>query len=81
MISGIITAVLLASFVGIAVWAWSARQRERFDEAARLPLDDEPGPLTIGHCQLANEKKSNDCCCARAGAAQSSMDNGQWTMP
>ena len=42
MISGIITGVLLASFLGITVWAYSARQRERFDDAAQLPLRDEP---------------------------------------
>jgi cytochrome c oxidase cbb3-type subunit 4 len=37
--------VMLASFVlfvGIVIWAWSARRRKDFDEAARLPfLDDE----------------------------------------
>ena len=42
MISGIVSGVLLVSFIGIAAWAWSSRQRERFDEAARLPLRDEP---------------------------------------
>ena len=42
MISGIITAILLAAFIGISIWAYSSRQRERFAEAARLPLDDEP---------------------------------------
>ena len=41
MISGIVTGLLLAAFVGIAAWAWSSRQRARFDEAARLPLDDD----------------------------------------
>ena len=48
MISGIVTAILLASFVGIGAWAWSARQRERFEEAARLPLDDELPPCCRG---------------------------------
>ena len=41
MISGIVTAILLASYAGITAWAWSSRQRERFNEASRLPLDDE----------------------------------------
>ena len=41
MISGVVTAVLLAAFVGLFAWAWSGRARARFDEAARLPLDDE----------------------------------------
>jgi len=42
MISGVVTAVLLIAFVGITAWAWSSRQRERFDDAAQLPLRDEP---------------------------------------
>lgn len=41
MISGIVTAILMASFIGIAVWAYSDRNRDRFARAARLPLDDE----------------------------------------
>lgn len=41
MISGIVTAVLLTAFLGIAVWAWSGRNRTRFAQAAQLPLDDD----------------------------------------
>ena len=43
MISGLITATLLLTFLGITAWAWSSRNRARFAEAAALPLtDDEP---------------------------------------
>ena len=31
----------VASFVGIVVWAYSSRRKRDFDEAARLPLDDD----------------------------------------
>ncbi len=41
MISGIVTAILLAAFIGIAVWVWSGRNRERWRRAAQAPLDDE----------------------------------------
>lgn len=41
MISGLFTLAAILSYVGIAVWAWSRRNRERFDEASRLPLRDE----------------------------------------
>jgi cytochrome c oxidase cbb3-type subunit 4 len=41
MISGIVTAVLLLAFLLIAAWAWSSRTRARFDDASRLPLEDE----------------------------------------
>jgi len=40
-VSGIITAILMVLFIGIWVWAWSSRRKKDFDEAARLPLDDE----------------------------------------
>ncbi len=33
----------LVSFVGIVLWAWSARNKARFDEAARLPFESEEG--------------------------------------
>ncbi len=37
------TIVLLVLFVGIVAWAWGAGRRERFEHAARMPLeDDEP---------------------------------------
>ena len=41
MISGIVTAFLLAVFVAGWAWAWSPRRKQGFDEAARLPLSDE----------------------------------------
>jgi len=41
MVSGIVTALLLVSFLAAWAWAWSPRRRRGFDEAARLPLDEE----------------------------------------
>lgn len=41
MVSGIVTVALLAVFVGGWAWAWSPRRRGEFEEAARLPLDEE----------------------------------------
>ncbi len=38
VLRGVIAALSLAIFVGIVLWAWSGRQRERFDEASRLPF-------------------------------------------
>jgi len=35
-----VTVVSFAVFVGIIAWAVSARNRERFDEAARLPFEE-----------------------------------------
>lgn len=41
MLSGIVTAVLLALFIAGWAWAWSPRRRESFDQAARLPLQED----------------------------------------
>ncbi|MCA1798834.1 MAG: cbb3-type cytochrome c oxidase subunit 3 [Xanthomonadaceae bacterium] len=38
---GLMTALLLVIFIGIVIWAWMPARKKRFDEAARLPLDDE----------------------------------------
>lgn len=39
----VVTLMSFAAFIGIVVWAWSARNRKPFDEAAMLPFADEPG--------------------------------------
>ena len=37
----VMTVVCFVLFVGIVVWAWSSGQRERFSEAARIPLEED----------------------------------------
>ncbi len=39
------TVVLFVIFIGIVLWAWSSKRKKRFDEAARLPLDDDEEKL------------------------------------
>ncbi|MCP4766260.1 MAG: cbb3-type cytochrome c oxidase subunit 3 [Gammaproteobacteria bacterium] len=34
--------VILVTFLGIVVWAYSGKRKSAFDEAARLPFDGEP---------------------------------------
>jgi len=41
MVAGIITVILLVVFVGGALWAYSPRRKREFDQAARLPLEDQ----------------------------------------
>lgn len=31
----------LVVFIGIMIWAWSAKNKERFDEAAKLPFEQD----------------------------------------
>jgi len=40
------TVLLLILFIGIVVWAFSSRRKRAFDEAARLPLEDEDSLLS-----------------------------------
>lgn len=40
----VVTVLAFASFVGIVVWAWSARRDAVFSQAARIPLDDDDRP-------------------------------------
>jgi len=28
-------------FIGIIAWAWSAKRKKSFDQAARMPLDED----------------------------------------
>ena len=37
----IVTVATFAVFIGILAWAWSSRNAQRFDEAARLPFMQE----------------------------------------
>ena len=41
LIHSIWTVLLFVLFIGIIVWAWSAKRKRGFDEAARMPLEDE----------------------------------------
>lgn len=38
---GLFTLILMVAFVTIVIWAWSGKRRKDFDEAARLPLEDD----------------------------------------
>lgn len=35
------TVLLVVLFIGIVAWAWSGRRRQSFDEAAKMPLEDD----------------------------------------
>ena len=37
----LVTVVLFLVFLGIVVWAWSARRRQSFEAAAQLPFAEE----------------------------------------
>ncbi len=37
----IVTVLAFAVFIGIVVWAWSGKRRDRFSEAARIPFEED----------------------------------------
>lgn len=38
VVTNVLTTVVFAAFIGIVWWAWSSRQKKRFDEAAHAPF-------------------------------------------
>jgi len=50
LIHSVWTVMMFALFIGIIVWAWSAKRKKQFDEAAHLPLEDDDAvpPRTSG---------------------------------
>jgi cytochrome c oxidase cbb3-type subunit 4 len=51
ILSGLFTALLILVFIGIGIWAWSARRKESFEQAARLPLEEDSGVASTTHRQ------------------------------
>ncbi|BAP55914.1 cytochrome c oxidase cbb3-type, subunit IV [Thioploca ingrica] len=47
LIHSIWTIVVMVVFLSIVVWAYSSKRQVKFDEAARLPLDDDDSVETI----------------------------------
>ena len=41
VILSIMTVIVTIAFAGIAAWAWSGKNKTRFDEAARIPLEED----------------------------------------
>lgn len=37
----IVTVIALLVFIGIVVWAWSSKNKARFEEAANLPFEQD----------------------------------------
>ncbi|MEN8132204.1 MAG: cbb3-type cytochrome c oxidase subunit 3 [Pseudomonadota bacterium] len=43
------TVVLLLAFLAIVIWAWRKKRKRGFDEAARLPLEEDRPPNPEEH--------------------------------
>ena len=42
-----VTLISFAAFLGIVIWAWSARRKSQFDAAARIPLEEGDEPVNL----------------------------------
>jgi len=40
-VSGIVTVIFIVVFIGIVWWAYSKGNKQRFDDAGRLPFDED----------------------------------------
>jgi len=40
------TVLMSVTFIGIVVWAYSSKRKKAFDEAARLPFDEDDDVAT-----------------------------------
>jgi cytochrome c oxidase cbb3-type subunit 4 len=49
-LAGVVTVVIMATFIGIWIWVWNARHKPKYDALARLPMDDvgDPAPANRG---------------------------------
>ena len=41
LIQSVWTIVVMVLFIGIVLWAWSGKRKQRFDEAANIPFDED----------------------------------------
>lgn len=46
MISGILTVIALLAFVGGVIYVYSDKRKPEFDEASRIPLDEDQSENT-----------------------------------
>jgi cytochrome c oxidase cbb3-type subunit IV len=56
----IVTVVSFVAFIAIVAWAWSAKRRKAFDEAANAPfaLPDDSVPSAVASEQKRAERRS-----------------------
>lgn len=43
VVQGILLIVLMASFIGLWIWAWGNKRKTAFREASLLPLEEDNG--------------------------------------
>lgn len=59
VVRGILTLMLLVSFIGLCLWAYSRKRESAFNEAANLPFADEDQGTRSG-VNPANSRKNGE---------------------
>ena len=57
LISSIVTVVFFLLFIGIVWWAYHRGNRKRFDEAARLPFEEDADEREDRHAPDQNPRR------------------------
>lgn len=58
-VRGVLTLLLLLTFIGLCIWAYSRKQEKAFSEAANLPFADDELNARSGSA-VANSRKNGE---------------------
>ena len=60
LVRGILSVVVFAAFVGLVFWAYSGRRARDFDEASRLPLEEDAVPTSDSNSNSTSKGTRHD---------------------
>ena len=41
LLRGLATLLAMIAFIGVWIWAWGRKRKQKFDDAGRLPLEED----------------------------------------
>lgn len=56
---GVILIILMISFAGLVVWAWSRKRKPAFHEASMLPLEEDHGEIPNDEARMTGKGADN----------------------
>ncbi len=57
LLRGILLLVLMFGFLGIWAWAWSSKRKKTFEDASRLPLEEDEGEVPLDNADSVARKE------------------------
>ena len=57
ILRGVLLVALIIGFAGMVGWAWSKKRKPEFDQAARLPLEEDVPDLETTQQSATHENK------------------------